>query len=134
MVEPARERYRFDEYLRLEEESPVKHEFLEGHVWAMAGGTIEHAALCASATTIVEVLSPSTEAYDRGEKLEHYRRIPSLEEIVLVAHDTRRVEVWRRSDEGWSREEYAGDATAELRSNQWVLSLGELYRDPLGGR
>ena len=191
MVEPARQRYRFDEYLRLEEESPVKHEFLEGHVWAMAGGTIEHAALCASVTAIlssqlrdrrcrvfsadlrvrvkatglgtypdatvvcdsietdpedpkgqtvvnptliVEVLSPSTESYDRGEKLEHYQRIPSLKEVVLVAHDAHRVEVWRRSGDKWAREDYTGDTTAELRSIECVLSLGEIYRDPLSGR
>jgi hypothetical protein len=76
-------------------------------------------------TLIVEVLSPSTESYDRGEKLEHYQRIPSLKEVVLVAHDARRVEIWRRSGDNWAREDYTGDATAELRSIECVLSLGE---------
>jgi hypothetical protein len=42
------------------------------------------------------VLSPTTEAYDRGEKLEHYKTIPSLREVVLVAHDQPRIEVWPR--------------------------------------
>src|SRR4029453_5385450 len=41
-------------------------------------------------TLIVEVLSDSTEEWDRGEKLEHYRRIPSLRECVLISHRQRR--------------------------------------------
>ncbi len=49
---------------------------------------------------IVEVLSPSTEDYDRTEKLQHYQRIPSVEETVLVAHDARRVELFRRASDG----------------------------------
>jgi Uma2 family endonuclease len=42
-------------------------------------------------------LSPSTEDYDRGEKLDHYRQIGSLEEVVLVHHDERKIVVWRRT-------------------------------------
>jgi len=42
---------------------------------------------------MAQVLSPSTEVYDRGEKLEHYKKVPGLEEILLVAHDARRVDV-----------------------------------------
>lgn len=48
MEEPARQPFTFDEYVRLEEISTVKHEYLDGHVWAMAGGTPEHAAICAN--------------------------------------------------------------------------------------
>lgn len=48
---------------------------------------------------VVEVLSPSTEAYDRGEKLLHYKRISSLRSVVLIAHDRRELEVWARADE-----------------------------------
>lgn len=44
-------------------------------------------------TTIIEVLSPSTEAYDRGQKFEHYRTIPTLRQYVLVAQDRRSVHV-----------------------------------------
>jgi Uma2 family endonuclease len=47
-------------------------------------------------TLVVEVLSDSTETYDRGEKLAHYMRLPSLKEYVLVAQSERRVEVFRR--------------------------------------
>lgn len=53
---------------------------------------------------IVEVLSPSTEARDRGEKFEAYKQIPSLREYVLVSQDARRVEVRRRDERGWSAE------------------------------
>jgi Uma2 family endonuclease len=49
-------------------------------------------------TLLVEVLSDSSEAYDRGEKFAHYRRLPSLREYVLVSHLTPRIEVWRRND------------------------------------
>ncbi len=53
---------------------------------------------------IVEVLSPSTESRDRGEKFEAYKRIASLKEYVLVSQDLRRVEVRRRGEHGWSAE------------------------------
>jgi len=47
-------------------------------------------------TVIVEVLSPSTERYDRQEKFAYFRQLPSLEEYVLVSQDVRRIEVFRR--------------------------------------
>ncbi len=45
-------------------------------------------------TVIIEVLSPSTEKYDRGKKFEHYRSIPSLREYVLIAQDEMRVQLY----------------------------------------
>src|SRR5260370_27887624 len=54
-------------------------------------------------TLVVEVLSRSTEEYDRGDKFEHYKRSPSLREYVLVSHRDARVEVWTRGpDDTWS--------------------------------
>ena len=52
-------------------------------------------------TVVVEVLSPSTEAYDRGKKFEQYRQIPSLREYILVAQDRLYVEqfVWQSQDQ-----------------------------------
>jgi Uma2 family endonuclease len=50
---------------------------------------------------IVEVLSPSTEDYDRGEKREHYQQLPSLTDYVLIAQDQRRVELFTRSGDQW---------------------------------
>ncbi|GMU55100.1 MAG: hypothetical protein AMXMBFR33_42460 [Candidatus Xenobia bacterium] len=51
--------------------------------------------LC-DARVIVEVLSPSTESYDRGEKFRLYQKLPSLKEYVLVPQDSRAIECWRR--------------------------------------
>jgi Uma2 family endonuclease len=50
---------------------------------------------------LVEVLSPSTEDYDRGEKLSQYKQIPSLQAVLLVAHDARRITLVKRSGDGW---------------------------------
>ena len=189
MVQPARQRFTFAEYLVLEEGSTVKHEFLDGLVWAMAGGTPEHAAVCANVSrllgnqlegrpcrvyssdlrvrvratglgtypdvtvicdrfephpddpmghtavnprVIVEVLSPSTEAYDRGEKLVHYQQIASLAEVVLVAHDRREIQVLRREADGeWRSHVAKGDETAHASSIGCALPLEKLYADPL---
>src|SRR4029078_9206247 len=134
----ALHRYRFADYLALEETSNTKHEFLNGEIYALAGGTPEHAALAGavsaallaelrrgplrvyssdlrvrvlatglatypdvtvvcgalerdpqspdtvvSPVVVVEVLSPGTESFDRGEKREHYQRIATVREIVL---------------------------------------------------
>ena len=173
MVQAARQLFSFTEYLALEELSPVKHEFLGGHVWAMAGGSPDHAGIAANVVAllsaqlrgkpcrvyssdlrvrvratglgtypditvicghfeadpddpkghtaanpklVVEVLSPSTEAYDRGEKLEHYQTISSLQEIVLVAYDATEVKVYRRAASGWESVKTTGDGVMKLES------------------
>jgi Uma2 family endonuclease len=178
------------EYLALEEKSETKHEYVNGEVFAMAGGTIEHGALAAAVTValgnalqgrpcrvlssdvrvrvkatglstypdvsvvcnkvetdaddehgvlnpslIVEVLSDSTEAYDRGEKAAHYRRLPSLREYVLLSQHEPRIEVHRRNERGnWElvAEARKGER-AELRAcgDPIVLDVDALYRDPL---
>ena len=51
-------------------------------------------------TLLVEVLSPSTAAYDRGDKFAHYRHLESLKELALIDLDTRRSDVYRRGDDG----------------------------------
>jgi Uma2 family endonuclease len=150
--------YTHAEYLGLEAASNVKHEYLDGQIYGMAGGTPEHAALAATVvgmlfpqllsggrrvhssdlrvrvlatglatypditvvcgprqrdpedenavtnpTLLVEVSSKSTEDYDRGDKFEHYKRIPSLRQYVLVSHRERSVEVWSRGEgDAWS--------------------------------
>lgn len=178
-------RYTYREYLALEDGANVRHEFLDGEIYAMAGGTPEHAAICVNVSTtlsvqlrgkgcrvhssdlrirvletglttypdvtvvctraeldpesrqtvinpvvVVEVLRPGTAAYDRGEKLAHYQRIPSLREIVLVAHDERLVEVWRRTADGWTRTE-ARTGTLHLDAIGCALDVAEVYRDEL---
>ena len=187
VVAPIRlHRYTYREYLALEDGANVRHEFFDGEIYAMAGGTPEHAAICANVSTalnlqlrgkgcrvhasdlrirvlatglvtypdvsvvcahaeldpdsrvtvvnptaVVEVLSPSTAAYDRGEKLANYQRIPSLREVVLVAHDERLVEVWHRDQAGaWTRREARTGAIA-LDAIGCVLEVDEVYRDEL---
>lgn len=77
---------------------------------------------------VVEVLSPSTEAYDRGEKLEHYAALPSLADCLLVAQDTRRVEHHARQPDGsWKRTEVAGAGAVSLPSIGCELPLADIY-------
>lgn len=188
VVAPVRQRFDFEAYVLLEEDSPIKHEFLGGVVWAMAGGSPEHAGIAANVSrllgnqlhgrkcrvftsdlrvrvkatglatypdvtivcgsleldpedpkqhtvtnpiVIAEVLSPSTEDYDRGEKLEHYRQIPSLEMVLLVAHDARRVDVWRRDGTGWTSESIGDGGTVDVSALGCQLDVAEVFRDPL---
>ena len=177
------------EYVRLEETSNVKHEHFDGTIYAMAGGTPEHAALAsnviaaltnalrgrgcrvhsadlrvrvpatglatypdvtviceklesdpedASTATnpilIIEILSPSIAGYDRGEKLAHYKRIDSLRAIMLVAHDTARVELHQRGDDDrWSRSEVGPNERAQIVALRCGLDVDDIYRDELGG-
>lgn len=80
-------------------------------------------------TLLVEVLSDATEAYDRGKKFEHYRRIDSLQEYVLVSPTEPRVERFLRQEGGtWLFSEAAGlEATADLPSIGCALPLAEVY-------
>jgi Uma2 family endonuclease len=89
----------------------------------------ENAQTVVNPVVLIEVLSPSTEAYDRGEKLEHYRRIPSLRAVVLVAHDRRELEVWSRADEGrWDRALVTAGQTAALGLG-CTLNVDAVYDD-----
>lgn len=76
---------------------------------------------------IVEVLSESTERIDRREKLLAYQQLPSLEAYLLVAQDTRRVEVFRRTT-GW-RHELHTEGTIELPCLDSPLALDDVYVD-----
>ena len=80
-------------------------------------------------TVIVEVLSDSTEAYDRGKKFEHYRQIPSLREYLLVSQKEPRIEQFVRQDSGfWQLRDAAGlEATMELPSIKITLALAEVF-------
>jgi Uma2 family endonuclease len=190
MLPVAIARMTYAEYLAFEAAADTKHEYLNGEVFAMAGGTITHGALamamgaalsnalrdrpcrvlssdvrvrskatglatypdvtvvCQKIETddddaqgvlnprlIVEVLSDSTEGYDRGAKAAHYRRIASLREYVLVAQGEPLVEVYRRNERGnWELfvEARRGDRV-ELTScgEPIVLEVDAIYRDPL---
>lgn len=81
---------------------------------------------------VVEVLSPSTESYDRGAKAQHYLRIPALREYVLVNHAMPRVEVFRKNEaqrfEWFTFEEHEA---VELDSLGVRIPVAEIYREPL---
>jgi len=77
---------------------------------------------------VVEVLSEGTEAYDRGQKLDHYRRIPSLAAVVLVSHRTPTIEVWERAPDGaWRRRESGVGQSAEIEALSARLLVDEVY-------
>lgn len=179
-----RVRYSYAEYLALEATSNVKHEYLDGQIYGMAGGSPEHAALAAAVvgllfpqlqqgrcrafsadlrvrvetsglTTypdvtvvcgprqpsvqdaqavtnprlLVEVSSPGTETYDRGDKFEHYRQIPALQQYVIVSHRERLVSVWSRTGDGdvWTETQAMDGDVAELSSIAARLDVRALY-------
>jgi Uma2 family endonuclease len=177
-----RHRYTFTEYLEIEEVSSVRHEFYSGEIYAMAGGTPEHAAMAAAITAslvrqleggpcrvyssdlrvrilatglatypdvavicgkserdpesathvtnpkvIIEVLSPGTQEYDRGEKRQHYQQVPSLEAIVLVDHRSPLVELWTRRDDAWIKAQYGVGQTVAINAVDCELSVDLIY-------
>jgi Uma2 family endonuclease len=79
-------------------------------------------------TLLVEVLSPSTEAYDRGRKFAHYRRLDCLREYVLVAQERMLVERYTRQEEGWNLTEMSGhEDVLRLSSIGCEVPLREIY-------
>jgi Uma2 family endonuclease len=80
-------------------------------------------------TMIAEVLSPTTEAYDRGEKFARYRESASLREYVLIAQDKVLVERFTRQGDDWIRSVYQSlDETLRLTSIDCEIPLREIYR------
>jgi Uma2 family endonuclease len=78
---------------------------------------------------VVEVLSPSTGQVDRWRKVADYRSLPSVQEILVVFSDERRVEVQRRTPDGWRVEDLIGQAEIALSSCEAPVPLEALYRD-----
>lgn len=78
---------------------------------------------------VMEVLSPSTEAYDRGEKFAHYQELTSLREYILVSQDRIRVERYRRIKTQWVQTEFHGqEEVMPLVSIGCELRLQDIYR------
>jgi Uma2 family endonuclease len=173
------------DYLAIERASEMRHEFLDGLVYAMAGESPDHSRICFNLATITgvqikdkhcegfspnmkvkvgasglyaypdlmivcgkavfhdehgdvllnptvifEVLSPSTEAYDRGEKFQRYRtEIESLQDYVLVSQDKPRVEHYSRQPDGaWLLSETDGlSSELSLCSIDCRIPLAEVY-------
>lgn len=79
-------------------------------------------------TVIVEVLSPSTETYDRGEKFAHYKQVESLKEYILVSQDRARVEHYLRQESKWLQNEFLKlDDVMPLISIECELPLQDIY-------
>lgn len=173
--------YTYEDYLQLLANHDLKLEFYDGCIYAMAGGTREHAALSvaigsilrsalkdrcvvlssdakihveatglstfpdcsvvcgdpidakmdAHATTnptlVVEVLSPSTEDYDRGDKLSHYKQIESLQAVLLISHRERCVTVVERTPSKWTERDVRAGETVTLAYPALSFEVSEVY-------
>lgn len=173
-----------DEYLHLEDLNDIKHEYIDGQVYAMAGASDAHVTIALNLATllrshvrgsgcrvyisdmkarieslnrfyypdvmvtcnpkdqetptykrfptlIVEVLSDSTEAFDRGDKFADYQEITSLREYVLISTKRQRVDCFRRNDQGfWVLQSYRPEQTSfRLDSIGFEGKIAELYED-----
>lgn len=184
MSTTPKHRYSVEEYLAFEQYSDSKHEYYDGDIFAMAGGSHAHALISGNVhaelrnqlkrvpctvypsdlrlkvsptglytypdvmvvcgeprleylngetllnpNLIVEVLSPSTEEYDRTTKFSHYRTLDSFSDYLLVAQDAYLVEHHARQPDGeWVCTEYRGlQAVVPPRSIGCELRLDEVY-------
>ena len=172
-----------EEYLAAEQDSPIKHEYIQGQVYAMAGASDAHVTVAGNLFAllrnhlrgtgcrvymadmkaqidsanvfyypdvmvtcdardknftyfkrcpclIVEVLSPTTEAFDRGNKFADYRRLESLQEYVLINPETMSVECFRRNSEGlWVLYPYGEGEEVHLASVNFSCPIANLYED-----
>lgn len=90
-----------------------------------------HGDTLANPTVIIEVLSPSTEAFDRGKKFTRYREIESLQEYVLIAQDHMQIERFvRQPDNQWLLADVqAADGSVKLTSIDCVLTAADVYEN-----
>ena len=80
---------------------------------------------------VVEVLSPSTEARDRGRKLQWYLACPSVEEYLLVDSRSIRIEIYRKEQKRWIYDAFEADDEVELKSLRVHFSVADAYEDVL---
>jgi len=170
-----------EEWREQEQHSEIKHEYIDGYAYAMAGGSLAHGYISTrvirhledglgnrscmvynsdvaahlsserytypdatvtcdqrdrpskklreikAPSVIVEVLSDTTEAYDRGEKFGYYRECPTVQEYVLVNTKRQLVEVYRRTQEGWILHVYKPGDEVALTSIDVHFPLAALY-------
>lgn len=172
-----------EEYLEGEKRSQIKHEYIDGEVYAMAGASDAHVTVSMNLAMllrnhlrgsgcrvymadmkaqieainryyypdimvtcdagdreleyfkcnpclIVEVLSDSTEAFDRGKKFSDYRDLKSLQEYVLISQDTMNVECFRRNAQGrWELYPYTKGEEVHLASVNFQCDITAIYED-----
>ena len=78
-------------------------------------------------SVVVEVTSPSSEDYDRGDKLSHYKQLPSLRAVLIVSHRRPQVTVVERTVDGWAEREVRSGEALTLDAPSLSLSVDELY-------
>jgi Uma2 family endonuclease len=181
MTALRKHRWTEQEYLAFDRTSASKHEYYDGEIYNMVGGSSHHALIAANAiialgsmlgghpcrvytgdlrvkmpesfvypdvtvvcgeprfldssqdtllnpTLVIEVLSPSTAAFDRGAKLHGYQTLESLQMYLLVEQDRAQVELYTRRSEGWLYTRYTGlESTAALPALEISLPLAALY-------
>lgn len=88
-----------------------------------------NAPYATDAQVVIEVLSESTSHHDHTDKLNAYRKLGSLKEYVLVSQERRFVEVYRRSEVGWSHTTLEGNDMLRLESLNFEILLAALYHD-----
>lgn len=76
---------------------------------------------------VVEILSPSTKAHDRGQKVPDYMTIPGLREILLIDAERRHVQLVSRVPEGWLTRDVIGDGPVPLATVPGGITLDEIY-------
>lgn len=76
---------------------------------------------------LVEVTSKSTEDYDRGDKLSHYKQVDSLRTVIFVSHRTKRITVVERADDGWSERDFRGGETVSLSLHDAAFDVDAVY-------
>jgi Uma2 family endonuclease len=171
------------EYLAWEEQQEFRHEYVDGEIYDMTGGTVNHGKIAVNITIalgnhlrgsgcqvlnsdvkvqtlesksyfypdisvtcderdrhadqfvsypclIIEVLSPSTEAYDRGKKFRKYRRSASLQEYVLVSTNEMCVDAYQRNERGkWELTTYGDGDLVELKSVNLTVPIEQIYEN-----
>ena len=187
MISKSQEKNRMttEQYLEFERNSEIRHEYFDGEIYAMTGGSLNHNQIGANIVrelgnqlknspcgpfasdmrvkvdelekymypdivvvcgdiemekamgvetllnpvVIVEILSKSTEAYDRGKKFAHYRLLPTFNEYLLVSQDYCQVEKYIRCDDGgWKYFSYENMGQAlKFESIECELPLSEIY-------
>lgn len=84
---------------------------------------------------LIEILSPSTESYDRGEKLIRYQRLPSLRHYLLVAQDRVKVDHYARVETGWLLQTHeTANAVVRLEDLAVSLQLSAIYANVLSSQ
>jgi Uma2 family endonuclease len=79
---------------------------------------------------VAEVLSPSSEAYDRGAKFTAYRKVPTLQEYLLIDPETQRVEIYRAATDGqWVLSEIDPNGTLRLKSVDLEIKVPEIFEN-----